>query len=156
MCFPKSQEKATEKQDRVPFSCRAPGHQASPIPCPPAVGTPIPPQWVPQELHPVWCFHVSGSSLSYQNALLGTRRHHHTGPLPSLSCPKIGQRSVESLGDQEPGRKGRRWPLGSGRMEQPARVGCGAGGHCGSEGAHWVCPLSAGRGWPHRAKRIPR
>lgn len=149
MCFPKSQEKATEK---LGIGSRSPVVHPATRPRP----SRVPPQWVPQELHPVWCFHVSGSSLSSQDALLGTRRHHHTGPLPSLSCPKIGQGSVESLGDQEPGRKGRRWPPGSGRMEQPARVGCGAGGHCGSEGAHRVCPLPAGRGWPHWAKRIPR
>ena len=109
------------------------------------VGIPVPPQWAPQELHPVWCFRVSGGSLSSQDAPLGTRRHHRTGPLPSLSYPKIGQGSVESFGDQEPGRESRRWSPGSGRMEQPGRVGCGAGGHWVRRGPSGVSSLCRAR-----------
>lgn len=39
MCFPKSQEKATEKLRKGPVLLCAPGHQAWPVP--------ILPQWVP-------------------------------------------------------------------------------------------------------------
>ena len=83
--------------------------------------------------------------MSSQDAPLGTRRHHRTGPLPSLSYPKIGQGSVESFGDQEPGRESRRWSPGSGRMEQPARVECGAGGHWVRRGPSGVSSLCRAR-----------
>lgn len=149
MCFPKSQEKATEKLRKGPvlLLCTRPPGLACPRPA--AVGTPIPPQWappspcsgrphplqwVPQELHPVWCFHVSGSSLSSQDALLGTRKHHHTGPLPSLSCSEIGQGSVQSLGAKSLDGKAGGGPQGVAGWSSQQGWGVGPGATEGQKG----------------------
>ena len=171
MCFPKSQEKATEKLRKGPvlLLCTRPPGLACPrpaavgTPTAPAVGTPIPLQWAPPPpavgapgTPPSLVFPRLRQFLEFPGCTTGDQEAspHRATPVPFLFRDRSGVCAV--LGGQEPGREGRRWPPGSGRMEQPARVGCGARGHGGSEGAHRLCPLSAGRGWPHWAERIPR